>query len=99
MDERDFEPEEPLPRRAVDQLRSRRLELVERRVKVAGLERNVVHSRPAAGEEASDRRVVAPRRDELEAAVADEHRRRFDTLLVKGLAVLESCMEEALVGR
>ena len=99
MDEGDLEPEEPLPRRAIDQLRSRRLELVERRVQVARGERDVVHSRPAAREEASDRRVVTRRRDELEATLADEHRRCFDTLPVKWLAVLESRMKESFVGR
>ena len=47
-------------------------------MQVARLERDVVHAGAAAREEASDRRVVASRRDELEAALADEHRRRFD---------------------
>ncbi len=59
----------------------------------------MVHAGTAAREEASDRRVVARRRDELEAALADEHRRRFDTLLAKRLAVLEPCVEEPFVGR
>ena len=99
MNERDLEPEEPLPRRAIDQLCSRGLELVERRMQIAGLERDVMHSGAAAREKAPDGRIVARRRDELEAALADEHRRRFDTLLAERLAVLEPCVEKALVRR
>ena len=99
MNERDLEPEEPLPRRAIDQLCSRGLELVQRCVQIARLERDVMHSRAAACEEASDGRIVARRRDELEAALADEHRCRFDTLLAERLAVLEPCVEKPLVGR
>ena len=79
-------PKRPVPRHAVDQLRAGRLELVERCAEVVRLERDVVHPRAAAREEAADRRVVARRRDELEATLADEHRRRLDALLVERLA-------------
>ena len=57
----------------------------------------MVHPRAAAGEEAADRRVVAGRRHELDAALADEQRRSLDALLDERLAVLEPSLEEALV--
>ena len=50
-------------------------------------------------EEAPDGRVVRGRRHELDPALADEHRRRFDALLLQWLPVLEPGVEEALVGR
>ena len=99
MDESDLEPEETLPRRAIDQLRAGRLELVERSMQIVRLERNVVHPRTAPREKPSDGRVVSGRTDELEPALADEHRRRLDPLFAERLAMLEPCAEEALVRR
>ena len=51
-----------MPRPLVDQLRARRGELVERGADVVDLVGDVVHPRPALGEEAADGRVVVGRR-------------------------------------
>ena len=99
MDERDLESEEPAPRHAVDQLRSRRLQLVERREQVLGLESDVVHPRAATCEEAPDRRIVVSRRHELDPTRAQKERRRLHSLLLLRLAVLELRAEEPLVRR
>lgn len=99
MDERDFEAEQPLSRKGLDELRARRLELLERAREVLGSECNVVHSRPAPREEAPDGRVVAGRAHQLEATLADEQRGGLDTLLDERLAMLDARVEEALVRR
>jgi hypothetical protein len=97
MDECDLEPEEPVPRLAVDELRARGLELVEGRQEVVRGESDVMHARPPAREEAPDGRVVAGRAHELDTPLADEHRRRLDALVAERLAMLEASLEEALV--
>jgi len=97
MDERDLESEEPAPRHAVDQLRSRRLQLIERREQVLGLEGDVVHSRAPACEEAPDGGVVVGRRHELDTTRAQKERRGLHSLLLERLAVLELRAEEPLV--
>jgi hypothetical protein len=99
MDERDLEPEEPASRERVDELRTRRLELLERGREILGPESDVMHPRPAPREEAPDRCVLAGGAHELEAAVADEHGCRLDALLHEWLAMLDLCAEEALVRR
>ena len=66
MDERDLEPEEPAPRRFVDQLRAFGGQLVDRGTDVVDLVRDVVHSGTALGEELADRRVVAERGEQLD---------------------------------
>src|SRR4029079_16104541 len=55
MDERDLEPEQPAARNLVDQLGSRVLEAGKGRSDVVDLVGDVVHARPAPGEEAPDR--------------------------------------------
>lgn len=97
MNERDLEPEQARPGNPVDELHARRLQLVQRREQVGRLERDVVHPGPASGEEAADGRVVAGRRHELDPALAHEHGRSLDALLVKWLPMLEPRVEEALV--
>ena len=99
MDERDLEPEEPAPRRLVDQLRAFGGQLVDRGAHVVDLVGHVVHAGPALGEEFADRRVVAERCQQLDPVGADPHRRRFDALVGHRLAMLEPCAEEPLVGR
>ena len=99
MDERDLEPEEPAARSPVDQVRALGVEPFEGRVKVFGLERDVMHPGAATGEEPPYRCVVSRRRHELDAALTDEDRRRLHTLLDERLAVLEARSEERLVRR
>ena len=67
MDERDLEAEQPRAGNLVDQLRTGRGELGERRADVVDLVRDVVHPWPAAREEPSDRGVRVGRGDELDA--------------------------------
>ena len=97
MHERDLEAEHPAPRRGVDQLRAAGSELCERRADVVHLVGDVMHPRTPLGEEAADRRVVAERREELDATVADAHGRRLDPLVLDARTVLEPASEEPLV--
>ena len=99
MDECDLETEETSPRHPVDELCPRRLELLERGEEIFRFERDVVHAGAAAREETGHRRVVVRRGDELDPALADEHRRGLHTLLLERLPVLEPRVEEALVRR
>ena len=55
MDEHDLEAEQPQSRNPVDQVRPGGLELLECRIQVLSLERDVVHPRTAPREEAPDR--------------------------------------------
>ena len=97
MNERDFEPEHPLPRLGVDQLRAGLGEARERGGDVVDLVRDVMHAGAARSEELADRRVVAEGGQQLDAAVADPHRRRLDAVLVDTRAMLEPAAEQALV--
>lgn len=97
MDEGDLEPEEATPRNLVDQLRARRSQLCDRLVHVIGLERDVMHPRPALREEPPYMRVLARGGDELDAAVTYEERCGDDTLLAQRVAALEPGAEEPLV--
>ena len=99
MHERDLEPEHAAPRPGVDQLRTGRRELCDRRFDVRDLVGDVVHARPALGEEPADGRIVSERRQQFDAAVADAHRRGLDALLLYALAMLEPASEETLVCR
>src|SRR5687767_14662313 len=99
MDERDLEPEEPAARLPVDQLGADGGELTERGPDVRDLVRDVVHSLAAPREKPSDRRVLAERGEQLDAAGADEHGDRLDTLLLEEAAVLELGVEQPRVGR
>ena len=94
MDERDLEPEQALVRLGVDQLGARLLQPRDRRADVGNLIRNVVHSRSAAGEKATDRRVGLERLEELHAALTDAHGRRLHALVRNGRAMLGPRAEE-----
>ena len=97
MHERHLEPEHPAARAGVDQLDPLGGEPLERRGHVAHLVGDVVHPLAALGEEAADGRVLLERRQELDPALAQAHRRRLDPLVVDPLAVLEPAAEQPLV--
>ena len=97
MDESDLEAEEPLPRLLVDQVCACGSEAAELRADVVHLVGDVVHSRPAAGEELADGGLLAERREQLDAPRADEHGGRFDTLILDEGAVLELGAEQLQV--
>ena len=99
MDERDLEPEQALARHVVDELRARdsSSSSVARRSSVASATWCMPGPRRARKRPTG---VSSPgRRDELDAAVADQHRCSLDALLAKRLAMLEPCVEELLVRR
>ena len=73
--------------------------LFDRLVHVVGLERDVMHPRPAFREEPPYVRVLARGGDELDAAVAHEERRGDDTLLAQRVTTFEPGAEEPLVHR
>src|SRR5688500_14271143 len=89
MDESDLEAEEALPRLLVDQVGACGGEAAELRVDVVDLVRDVMHTRPAAGEELADGSLLPERRKQLDPAGADEHGRRLDALLLDVGAMLE----------
>src|SRR5436305_15152912 len=95
MKERDLEPEEPAPRCVVDDLDAFVVQLVERALHVCDLVRDVMHTRPALGQELADRRLLAERGKQLDATLADAQRRRLDPLLRNRLAMLEPCAQDA----
>ena len=99
MHERDLEPEHAVARPLVDQLDTLLRELGERSLHVGDLVGDVVHPFTPLREETADRGVVAERGEQLDAALADAHRRRLDALLLDPLAVLEPTAEQALVRR
>ena len=78
----------------VDQLDSLLGEPFQLAPKIAHLVGDVMHSGPAAGEELADRRLLAERREQLDATLADAHRRRFDTLLGNRVAMLDLGAEQ-----
>jgi hypothetical protein len=98
MDERHLEPEHPLARKLVDQLGASSCETLKLAADIVDLKSDVVHAWAALGEELPDRRVRPERGEQLDAALADAHRRRLDSLVTDGLAVLELGPEEPLVG-
>jgi hypothetical protein len=97
MDERDLEPEQPRPRLEIYELCTGSLERRERRADVTDLVRNVVHPRPALGDELADGRAFARRRQQLDASSTDEHGRGFDALLPDARPVLELGAEQTRV--
>src|SRR5437763_6354493 len=97
MDERDLQTEHPGARLFVDELCAVAPQPLERRRDVLDLERDVVHSGAARGEEAADRGVVLERREQLDAAAADEDGRRLDALAGHRRTVLQLRAEEPLV--
>ena len=98
MDEGDLEAEHTAARRLVDQLGARLRKVDEGGADVVDLVRDVVHTRAALREEATDRRVLAECAQQLEAALADADGRCLDTLLVYARAMLEPRAEKALIG-
>ena len=99
MDERDLEPEQAGTRPFVDQIRARARELHQRRVEIAHLVGDVVHSGSPLRKKAADRRVFAKRLEQLDSTVADADRRSFDTLIFDRRTVLDPSAEQTLVGR
>ena len=97
MHERHLEPEHAAARAGVDQLDPLGREPLERCRHVAHLVRDVVHPLAALGEEPADRRVLLERREQLDPALAETHRRSLDPLILDALAMLEPAAEQALV--
>src|SRR4051794_32225692 len=93
----DLQPEHAPPRLRVDQLDTLFRELGECRRDIVHLVGDVVHARPALGEEPPDRRVVAERREQLDPASAEAQRRRLDALVLDPFPVLEAAAEQPLV--
>ena len=97
MHERHLEAEHAHPRLGVDQLRAATGEVAERSADVIHLVGDVVHPGASLREELPHRRVVSERREELDAALADAHRRRLDALVLDANAMLDATAEETLV--
>jgi hypothetical protein len=97
MDKGNLEAEEARPGLGVDQLRTPGGEPVELGLHVVDLVGEVVHARAALGEELAYRGLVSERREQLDAARADEHGCRLDSLIVDLGSVLELGPEEARV--
>ena len=94
VDEGDLEPEETPVWLVVDELDTLRGEAFQLTSKIAHRVRDVMHARSASGEELADRRLLAERREELDATLTDAHRRRFDTLLGNRVAMLHLGAEQ-----
>lgn len=71
MHERDFEAEQPRTWPFVDEIRARTGQLRDRRIEICHLVRDVVHAWTALGEEATHRRVIAKRLEQLKPVLAD----------------------------
>ena len=99
MEERDLEAEKALSRFLVDQLHAFAGELVDRGAHIRNLVCDVVHTGPALREELADGGLFAERGEQLDPALADPHRRRFDALVGDGLAGLDPGAEDPLVRR
>lgn len=95
MNERDLQAEEALARCCVDELYALTGESGQRGTQVVHFVGHVVHSRPSLGEELAHRRIVAGRREQLDAAVTDQHGRCLDTLVGNRRAVLELSAEKS----
>jgi hypothetical protein len=99
MDECDLEPEQAGSRLAVDELGSGGGELGNGVADVLDLVGDVVHPRPALGEEPADSRVIARRGEQLDPGGADEERRGLDALVGHARPMLDPGGEEPLVRR
>jgi hypothetical protein len=97
MNERDLEPEEPPPRAFVDQLDAVEGEPLELGGDVVHLEGDMVHPRPAIGQELADGRLGAQRGEKLDPVAADAKRGGLDTLVGQPVAMLDGRAEQALV--
>ena len=94
MNERDLQAEQSFARRVVDQVGAGARELLEGGPHVGDLVRDVMHPRPALGEEPPDRGVVAGGLEQLDPAFADPERGRAHTLAVHGGLMLHLGAEQ-----
>jgi hypothetical protein len=94
MDKGDLQAEEAEAGNDVDQLGPRRREVGQCLADILDLLRDVVHAGTAFREKPPNRRVLVGRREQLDPASADQHRCGFDSLIRKGLAVLERPAQE-----
>ena len=99
VNERDFEAEEARPRLAVDQLCPCGGERSNGARNVVDLVGDVMHAGPPPGEEAPHRGVLARRREQLDAAVADEEGSGLDALFRDAGSMLDAGGEEPLIRR
>jgi len=99
VDERDLEAEQARARAFVDQVCAGTRELGERGVQITHLISDMVHPGSSLREEATDRRVLAERLEQFDAAVADADGGRPDSLVVHRCAVFDPRAEQSLVGR
>ena len=97
MNERDLQAEQSFARRVVDQVGAGARELLEGGPHVGDLVRDVMHPRPALGEEPPDRGVVAGGLEQLDPAFADPERGRAHTLAVHGRLMLHLGAEQPRV--
>ena len=97
MHEGHLEAEQPGPGLLVDQLGARSGKLGDRGAEVVDLVRDVVHTRPALGEEPPHGGVLLERLEQLDAAVADAERRGAHALLLHGRLVFDVSAEEKFV--
>lgn len=95
MNERDLQAEEALARCCVDELHALTGEREQRGVQVVHLVGHMVHSRPSLGEELGHGRIVAGRREQLDASDADQHGRCLDALFGNRRAMLEPGAEKS----
>jgi len=97
MDEGDLEPENALARCGVDELGALPGEIRERGAYIVDFVGDVMHAGAVAREKTPDGRVGAERGDQLDAAVADLHRRCLHALLLDAFPMLEPGTEQLLV--
>ncbi len=87
-----------MARPLVDQLSARCGKPFELCADIVDLERDVMHARPALGEELAHRRVGPERGEQLDPSAAHLHRDGLDALVDDRLPVLELRPEQAAVG-
>ena len=97
MDERHAQPEQAHARLLVDQLGAGGGGIGQGLLDVVDRAGDVVHAGAAVLQELADRRVVTQRPQQLDAAVAEQHRGRLHTLIGHRLAVLEHAPQQLLV--
>src|SRR5580765_34032 len=88
MDERHAQPEQAHPRLLVDQLGAGGGGIGQGLFDIVDPQRHVVHAGAAVLQKLAHRGVVTERPQQLDAAVAQQHRRRLHTLVGNRLAVL-----------
>ena len=97
MDEGDLEAEHALARGDVDELGALPAEIQEGGPHIVDFVGDVMHAGAVAREKTPHGRVGAERGDQLDAAVADLHRRCLHALLLDTFAMLEPGTEQLLV--